>query len=30
VIQTDLADVGHKLEQMETRVASTERIKAPV
>jgi hypothetical protein len=30
VMQTDLAEVGHKLDQVETRVTSTERIKAPV
>jgi len=29
VMQTDLAEVEHKLEQVETRVAGTERIKAP-
>jgi hypothetical protein len=29
VMQTDLTKVEHKLERVETRVASTERIKAP-
>jgi hypothetical protein len=29
VMQTDLTEVEHKLEQVETRVASTERVKAP-
>jgi hypothetical protein len=29
VMQTDIAEVGHKLDRVETRVACTERIKAP-